>query len=120
MKKKLRTEARGLFQQLSNNKRCFECGKPAQASHHIVYKQECKFLEYDYRNAMPVCLNCHIPVIHKNGWKLNHYTDWEHHPYLFTHKNILLKQYLIDHGQTEEEFLEDRISELQYQLTGEY
>ena len=117
----LEKKARGLFQQLSNGKMCFHCKNiPANASHHIVYKKENKFLKWDWRNAMPIC-NCHIPVIHGQlGAKLVYFTDWDHYEYLQAHKNISLKQYLVENGKTEEEFLRGRISEIEFILKGEY
>jgi 5-methylcytosine-specific restriction endonuclease McrA len=50
-----------MFQELSRNKLCAICGKPAQAIHHIVSRTH-KGLRWDKKNALPVCIECHRKI----------------------------------------------------------
>lgn len=49
------------FQKLSNNKKCYYCGKKAQASHHVVRRAN-KVYRWDPANALPVCFVCHSKI----------------------------------------------------------
>lgn len=49
------------FQKLSNNKKCYYCGKKSQASHHVIRRAD-KLYRWDPINALPVCCACHDEI----------------------------------------------------------
>lgn len=53
---------RELFRDAVLPGRCRVCGRRGVVAHHVVYKQELRkrgLLEYDVRDAMPLCDLCH-------------------------------------------------------------
>lgn len=53
------------FQKLSNSKKCYYCGKKAQASHHII-RRESEVYRWNPKNALPVCYVCHAKIHDEN------------------------------------------------------
>lgn len=112
----LRTEARQLFQKLSNGQRCMYSGEPATETHHIVNKDQAEVLRYNYLNAYYVNHKYHNQssnnsVERFNEWNIPGVAPWVKFT-LNKFKGILLKDYLILADQSEEEHLQDMIAEM--------
>lgn len=78
-----------MFQELSRNKLCAICGKPAQAIHHIIGRTN-KALRWDRVNALPVCLACHRKI-HDGKVDVYDYMPEERMLYLETKRNAICK-----------------------------
>jgi hypothetical protein len=50
------------FQQLSVGRRCACCGRPASCSHHIIRRGASEITRYCWKNAMPLCAECHAKI----------------------------------------------------------
>ena len=98
-----------LFQELSKDKRCQFCGRPAECIHHLIEKSRSEFLRYDYRNACPVCIKCHN-LIHAG--KIKPYIS----DYLRMYENMSLKTWLLERGLTNKEYEQIRKTELMEKL----
>lgn len=93
--------------------KCLFCGMYGDENlqcHHVVYRRR-KFLRYDYRNGVPLCLECHHKAHTKAGElllaKLHPYYD-----YVVENEQIVFKQYMVDNGMTEDEFLLEKKRDL--------
>ena len=94
-----------LVQSMCENQYCRICGGKATAIHHIIGRSN-KLFRYDIINLLPVCDKCHR-LIHDKGLDAFVYVPLEVEVYLKEHKNDSYKNYLLENGMTEDDFLEE-------------
>jgi len=87
---------------------CVHCGAPATECHHVTRRGK-GVLRHDYRNGIPLCLDCHAWVDRLEGrqWVESN-MDME---YLSTH-DVTLKDFLQQEGLSRREFEQMRLAEL--------
>lgn len=104
-----------LIQQACHNQRCHICRiNFATAMHHIITRAR-KLFRYDIVNIIPVCNECHRKI-HDQGLKVQNYIPKEQWEYLLDHKNDDYKDWLIQNGKTEDEYLYECKKEWEKQI----
>ena len=98
----------------SYHSRCGICGLPWQAgaleAHHII-KRHRKLTRWDWRNGIPLCVECHALAHTKKGELFIS----RRHPYyddLVNMEQVKYKDYLLTTGLTENEFRGKLLKEL--------
>lgn len=97
-----------LFQQLSRGRQCSCCGRPAECVHHYVGRTSL-LLRWDVANAVPVCLECHRKI---HDGKIKPVLTAAALNWCETYRHTLLKDWLLAHQVTEQEFLADKEREI--------
>ena len=95
-----------LVQEFSHGKKCKICGKPAEATHHLIGRSN-KMTRYDLINLMPVCLECHRQI---HDGKINQwdYVEDMRQDYLMEIRNASYKDFLLKVAhQTDDEYLKE-------------
>jgi len=89
-----------------NGHRCLLCGMTGDDNlqcHHIV-KRRRKFLRYDYRNGVPLCVGCH-QFAHTKAGDMELMRRFRHYQYCADNEQIVIKDWLLRQGKTEAEWL---------------
>jgi hypothetical protein len=90
---------------------CCLCGKrEAQEVHHYVHRRA-MLLRYDWRNGIPLCLECH--AVADTIYNRNLLGDQLDLVYLGAMQQQTLKGFLAAHSMTRAEFLADTRAELE-------
>lgn len=99
-----------LVQMWGIQQRSYISGRPAEVSHHFVHRS-CKLLRWDLHNIIPLTNeehrlhhDGHLWIEIKNPFRLQ---------YLQNMKNKNLKDYLLENGLTEDEWLDIKKKELE-------
>lgn len=103
-----------LYPKLSINKKCINpnCDNTATAQHHIVSRSN-MLLRYDVQNLIPLCANCHAEIHDKGMYNRGmDFIDEDRKNYLLSMKYVVFKDYLLQHGITQDEFFEIKKREL--------
>lgn len=95
-----------LYPKLRIGRKCSNpnCNNPAVHVHHCI-RRDNHILRYDLANLLPVCNDCHS-AIHDKGL-YDRGMDWldeDRKAYLNKFKYVVLKDFLLQTGQTEDEF----------------
>lgn len=101
-----------LFQQLSSGRRCNCCGHPAECVHHFIGRAN-RFLRWDIFNAVPVCLDCHRKI---HDGKLAPVLPASDLNWCDKHRHTILKDWLLEKGVSEAEFMAEREFEIRSNL----
>jgi len=89
--------------------RCKICGAQPVECHHIVHRNRMR-LRYDSKNGLPLCVECHRFAETLLGrTEIAKHVDIE---YLQYREQIVFKDYLVKHGMTRAEFLQNQLDEL--------
>lgn len=109
----LKIKGRGKFQSYGNGKMCRRCKKNlATEVHHIINRGLCELLRFAKINCYEICHNCHDNDIEKcTEWTIPNIPMIRRF-ILNMLKRVLLKDYLMTTGLTEEEHIEDMIKEI--------
>lgn len=107
MREEMEKELDSLYPRLRIGQKC-PCGKPAEHVHHLIGRNN-QILRWDVKNLLPLCAECHAAIHDKGMW--NHgldLVDAETRAYLEARKNVLLKDYLREKGQSFEDFAAEK------------
>ena len=94
-----------------------ECGLQAHSCHHIIRSKH-KLTRYDVRNGIPLCESCHKRAQRSIGWDIDMISESDK-LWLREAANINIKDYLLQHGLTKEEFEQQCADELNAIIKGE-
>ena len=111
MREEMEKELDSLYPCLRIGQKC-PCGKPAEHVHHLIGRNN-QLLRWDVKNLLPLCAECHAAIHDKGMW--NHgldLVDAETRAYLESRKNVLLKDYLREKGQSFEDFAAEKRKEI--------
>ena len=89
-----------------NNHRCLFCGMTGDSNlecHHVVRRRR-KLLRYDYRNGVPLCSNCHR-LAHTKAGEMKLMQLHRHYDYCVENEQVVIKDWLVQQGKTESEWL---------------
>ena len=97
-----------------NNYKCIICGRrrdPSDLECHHIIKRRRLFLRHDWKNGVPVCVECHgkAHTLYGSGIIASRH-EWM--DYLMDNENVNIKDYLVAHGMTRDEFLQMELDEL--------
>ncbi len=108
----------GLFQGLKTSKTfgtSYRSKKKANVIHHCINRKYSDILRWDYRNAIPLNVSCEDNE-HDNVAEARTEFDWgldqDRVDYINKHKNMLLKDYLMENNLSKEEFMDIKKREL--------
>ena len=89
--------------------RCKVCGAEPVQIHHMVKRRRIQ-LKHDWRNGLPLCVECHAGIDTIRGRaQVAQYLDME---YLADRECTTFKNYLVKRGMTRAEFLTAQLDEL--------
>ena len=94
-----------------------ECGNLAHSVHHIIRVRH-KLTRYDVRNGLPLCAECHRRAQRSIGWDMD-MIPIRDKEWLREASNINIKDYLVQHGKTEKEWMKEQGEELKAIIKGE-
>ena len=88
---------------------CVICSQRPVQAHHCVKRRKA-ILRHDWRNGLPLCVECHagIDTIRGRAY-IAQYLDME---YLADRERTTFKDYLVKRGMTRAEFLTAQLDEL--------
>lgn len=105
-----------LYPKLSKGRICAICGfSPATEMHHIV-RRDNLVLRWDYQNLMPLCHRCHT-LVTDGKVRADSYIPSTQRSYLAKMKYKNIRDYLLEHALTRDEFLELKRKELNEKIT---
>jgi len=88
---------------------CKICGAQPVQIHHMVKRRKV-VLRHDWRNGLPLCVECHAGIDTIKG--RNYIAQYLDMDYLSGWESVTFKDYLVLHGMTRAEFLNNELDEL--------
>ena len=100
--KAIEKELDSLIQKWACKQRSYVSYKPAECGHHYVHRN-CKLLRWDIHNIIPLTIEEHTR--HHSGLLNIEIRNPFREQYLINMKNKQFKDYLLENGLTEDEYL---------------
>lgn len=103
-----------LYPKLRIGHKCINpnCNNDSCHIHHVVGRSN-MLLRYDVQNLIPLCAKCHSEIHDKGMYNRGaDFLTTERKNYLLSMKNVSFKDYLLQHGLTQDEFFEIKKREL--------
>lgn len=103
-----------------NHHQCLLCGRSGDSNlqcHHVIARRR-KYLRYDYRNGVPLCVSCHQRCHTKTGDR-ELSRVFRHYDYCLDNENVIIKNYLVNRGMTDTDFMLEKKKELMYVINKE-